>query len=428
MLSKFAKSFLLTVSLLLCLAAQDRVNLTFAAAQATAQSTSVQQNTKDDGTSNWTWNHTESDKGLRIKVRINGQVEFNDDYTEITRISGGGSISILEERNGVSRKFEATPLPDGSLKRSFFMQDQSHAFDQEAREWLTRMLLETVRQSGYDAKPRVRRILQQRGANGVLEEITQIRSDYAKRIYFVELLNAAELDAATAQRVIRQATREVSSDYEKAQILTKAGEKYLTNEAIRASYLEGVNTISSDYEKARVLQTLLEKGNFSKETVRQIIKATSLISSDYEKTRVLMKVASIAGDDEGTINALLEASRSVQSDYEKARLLLQAAELSLNNNATRTAYLERVRTISSDYEKGRVLQALVKQKGINREMLLQIIKLSSAISSDYEQANLLIKAAAASSGDEAVRNAIVEASKSIASEHERGRVLNSVFK
>jgi hypothetical protein len=424
MFCKVTKTFLFTVSFVLCLMAQDRVDSAFAA----GQSTSVQQTTKDDGTSNWTWNHTETDKGLRIKVRIQGRVEFNDDYTEITKISDGGSISIFEERNGVSRKFEASPAADGSLKRSYFVEDKATAFDNEGRQWLTRMLLETVRQSAYDARLRVQRLLQKRGAGGVLEEISQIRSDYAKRIYFVELLNATELDGVTAQRMIQQATREVSSDYEKAQILMKAGEKYLTNEAIRASYLEGVNTISSDYEKARVLITLLAKGDLGKETLRQVIHATSLISSDYEKTRVLMKVAASGGDDETVVKALLEASRSVQSDYEKARLLVQAAQGSLQNDATRTAYLEGVRTISSDYEKGRVLQTLLKQKGLPKEALLQIIKLSSAISSDFEQANLLIKAAGASGGDEAVRNAIVEASKNISSEHERGRVLNSVFR
>src|SRR5204862_1862824 len=116
----------------------------------------------------------------------------------------------------------------------------------------------------------------------------------------------------------------------KAQILSQVGEKYLNNEAIRASYLEGAGAISSDYEKARVLQTLLAKGDLSKETIRQVIKATRLISSDYEKTRVLMKVAAIGGDDESTVKALLEAAGSVGSDYEKARLLLQAAELSVN--------------------------------------------------------------------------------------------------
>jgi hypothetical protein len=422
MFIKSTKSLLFVFSLLL-FSALLQGNVT--RATVALQSTSVRHDSKD-GSSSWTWSH--SDNGLRVKVNITGRVEFNDDYTEIVSITNGGSLSILEERNGVTRKFEATPSADGSLKRSYYVQGELRSLDSEARAWLTRMLLDTVRQSGYDAKARVQRILKERGANGVLEEISQIKSDYAKKIYFVELLSSGNLDAGTAQRVIQQATREVSSDYEKAQILSKTGDLFLDNEAIRAAYLEGVNSISSDYEKSRVLQALLKREDLSQATIEQIIKASSRISSDYEKTRVLMKVASLGGKDEAIYNALLEASKTVRSDYEKARLLLKAAEVSGNNEAARNAYLEGVRTISSDYEKGRVLQTLLKQEGISRETLKRIIQVAGSISSDHEAANLFIKIAALSSGDEAIRNALVEASKSISSEHDRGRVLNAVFK
>jgi hypothetical protein len=392
---------------------------------ASSQSTSISQNSKD-GTSTWTWSH--SDKGLRTKVRINGKVEFNDDYTQITSISNGGSISLEEERNGTTRKYEALSSFDGSIKQSYFVQGEARPMDSDGRAWLNRMLLETVRQSAYDAKPRVGRILKQKGANGVLEEISQIKSDYAKRIYFEELMTQAKLDGGTGRRLIQQATREVSSDYEKAQVLTKAGELFLSDEAIRATYLEGVNSISSDYEKSRVLQGLLKRNDLSRETLGQVIKATSLISSDYEKTRVLMAVVALGAKDEATYNALIEASKTVGSDYEKARLLMKATEVSTGNEAAHTAYLESVRTISSDYEKGRVLQALLKRENPGKETLKRIIKLSSSISSDYEAANVLVKIAPLATGDEALRSALVEAAKGISSEHERGRVLNAIFK
>jgi hypothetical protein len=422
MIKKLAKSSLLTFALFV-LAALLQGNP--AQTVASAQSTRVNHTSKD-GNSNWTWSH--SDNGVRTKVRINGKVEFNDDYTQITAISNGGSISIQEERNGVTRKFEATSGPDGSIKQTYSVKDETRPMDGEARAWLNKMLLDTVRQSAYDAKPRVQRILKQRGADGVLEEISQIKSDYAKRIYFEELMTQATLDAGTGQRLIQQATREVSSDYEKARILTKAGELFLDNEAVRATYLQGVNSISSDYEKSRVLQGLLKRSDLSRETIGQIIQATSLISSDYEKTRTLMAVVALGAKDEATYKALLEAAKSVSSDYEKARLLMKATEVSAGNEAAHNAYLESVRSISSDYEKGRVLQALVKREGLGKETLRRVIKLSGSISSDYEAANLLVKIAPQAANDEGLRNALIEAAKGISSEHERGRVLNAIFK
>jgi hypothetical protein len=422
MIIKLAKSSLQVVSLALL---ATLLQGTVGQVAASAQSTSVNQHSKD-GTSTWTWSH--SDNGIRTKVRINGKVEFNEDYTQITSISNGGSISIQEDRNGVTRKFEASPSADGSIKQTYFVQGETRPMDSDGRAWLTKMLLETVRQSGYDAKPRVQRILKQKGANGVLEEISQIKSDYAKRIYFEELMTQANLDVNTGQRLIQQATREVSSDYEKAQILTKAGELFLSNEAIRATYLEGVNSISSDYEKSRVLQSLLKRNDLSHETVGQILKASSLISSDYEKTRVLMAVVAMGSKDEAIFNALIEASKTVSSDYEKARLLMKATEVSSGNETAHTAYLESVRTISSDYEKGRVLQALLKREGLGKETLKRIIKLSSSISSDYEAANLLVKIAPLTANDESLRNALTEAAKGISSEHEQNRVLKAILK
>lgn len=392
---------------------------------ASAQSTSINQNSKD-GTFTWTWSN--SDNGLRTKVRINGKVEFNDDYTQITSISNGGSISIQEERNGVTRKFDALSSSDGSIKQTYFVQGEARPMDSDGRAWLNRMLLETVRQSGYDAKPRVARILQKQGANGVLEEISQIKSDYAKRIYFEELMAQAKLDTGTGQRLIRQATREVSSDFEKAHILTKAGELFLGDEATRATYLEGVNSISSDFEKSRVLQGLLKRNDLSRETIGQVLKASSLITSDFEKNRVLMAVAAMGSRDEAIYTALVEASKTIDSDFEKARLLTKATEVSIGNEAAQNAYLESVRTISSDFEKGRVLQSLLKQQNLSKETIKRVIKISGSISSDFEAANVLVKIAPLAANDEGLRNALVEAAKGISSEHEKGRVLNAIFK
>src|SRR5207249_12067689 len=133
-------------------------------------------------------------------------------------------------------------------------------------------LNEAVRKGGFDAPERVERIYKKRGAAGVLEEISQLRSDYVKRIYFEQLLQIDRLEPDAARRVLRQAGRELSSDYEKAQILIKVSENYLSDDATRAAYLDTVGTISSDYEKGRVLSALLRKENLSKNALTQTLK------------------------------------------------------------------------------------------------------------------------------------------------------------
>ena len=344
--------------------------------------------TEDD---QWTWQEKDDDK--RLEVTIRGHVEFADDYSDIKSISDGGWIKVIDESGGMSRKFEATATAAG-LQRAYWVNGQSRTFDQEARTWLAKILDDTVRQGGYDARPRVQRILRERGPSGVLQEISRLKGDYVKRIYFDELINSGNLDDQTVRTVLHQAASEIHSDYEKAQLLIKMSDNYLVNDSQRAIYLEGVSTLHSDYEKGRTLGALLKKGNLSPENLLFALRAAGSISSDYERAQLLIKIAGAYTLDE----------------------------------RARAAYMEAVATIRSDYEKGRVLSAILKKGEPHRETLLFALKSASSISSDYEKAQLLMKVAAIGSSDEAVRAALIDSARTIRSEYERGRVLSAVFK
>jgi hypothetical protein len=371
------------------------VNASTGSNQTAAQSsgsTTRKERSINQTNDNWNWIHKDDSESLEVNIR--GKVEFTDDYTDIKGISSdNGRIRVADERGGMSRKFEASITPDG-LKRSYWVNGESRPFDNEARSWLAKVLNDTVRQGGYDARPRVQRILRERGPSGVLQEISQLKGDYVKRIYFDELISSGKLDDAMVRQALRQAADQIKSDYEKAQLLIKMSDNYLNNDSQRAIYLEGVNTISSDYEKGRALSALLKKGELSKENLFFLLKSVASISSDYESAQMLIKVAE---------------------------------QFSFDDSA-RAAYLEAVGNISSDYEKGRVLSAFLKKADNHKEALMFALKSASTISSDYEKAQLLIKVAAASSGDETVRTALIDTAKTIRSEYERGRVLNAVFK
>ena len=380
-------SFLFVIALI-CM--MPRISLTQAAASQSTQSTTQRMTTKDDNT----WNWTNSENGIKLSVTIHGEVEFEDDYSDVRGIkTDDGSIRILDERGGVTRRFEVKVTSDG-IKRSYSINGQASPINDEARAWLKKVLKDTVVQGGYDAKPRVRRILAQSGPSGVLAEISTLKSDYVKRIYFDELLAQGNLDANTSRQALRQAAQEIKSDYEKSQLLIKMSANYVRDDQSREIYIEGVNSINSSYEKGRALSALLKQGNLSHENLLFVIKSAHNISSDYERSQLLIKVASGFPLDE----------------------------------RARVAYLEGISSMSSDYEKGRVLSALLKKDDLRKENLLFAIKSASTINSDYERAQLLIKIAAASSGDESIRNALVDSARSIRSEYERGRVLSAVFK
>src|SRR5262245_26779748 len=144
----------------------------------------------------WVWNRDENGDSLEMSVR--GEVEFNDDYTEVKRITDGGSLEIREARGGVRRRLEIEAGPGGGLRRSDFSKGQRRAYDADAKAWFARVLDEAVTESGLNSGPRAQKILMERGAGGVLDDIFRFKSDHVKHLYFQELFKSGRLDAGAA--------------------------------------------------------------------------------------------------------------------------------------------------------------------------------------------------------------------------------------
>ena len=350
------------------------------------------QKPKDESRSTTTWSH--SDDGLKMRVEIRGKAEFTEEYTDIRDVSAGGFVRIEEDRDGQSRRYEVRRYANGELQRTYYVNGNARPLDVEARNWLAKTVLNAVRQSGIDANKRVQTILSQRGVSGVLDEIGMISGDYAKGIYFKALIKNGNLSIAALQNVLRAAARQISSDYEQAQLLIGVAADLTGKEAALPAFFEATATIKSDYELKRVLTALLKDTTPSREVLIQIAKTAGGMSSDYEKANVLKSVA--------------------------ARFL--------DDRELRTAFFQTVATIKSDYEHRGVLSALLKNSKLNEEVLSGLLNSASHMSSDYEKATFLIEASAVFAGDARAKDGFLKAVETIKSDYERGRVLSALVK
>jgi hypothetical protein len=357
-------------------------------AQQTRKSEHISVNSNDE---TWTMNRRDGDNELRL--RIKGKAEFTDDYSDLKALSPNGSFRLEETRGGVNRRFEIETDAQGNQRRSYSVQGRAQEFDNEARQWLAALMLEMVRQSGYDAPRRVARLFQQGGAAAVLEEVALIKGDYARRVYLRELLGNHQLDPATAQRVVRVAAREMTSAYEKRQTLMLIAEKYLDDPQTLSEFIAAIATIDSDYERGQVIAAALKRGALTAEQLKGVLQAVARISSDYEKAQALLRINGSQLAEPGVLSAYFDAVNSINSDYDQSRVLLSLL-------------------------RDRPSQATLKLT------LRSVVHLSS----DYEKARVLLQVAAISKDDEEVRKALVEAARNINSEYERGRVLSATFK
>jgi hypothetical protein len=360
-------------------------------AQGQGRRTTSEINESDTNDSQTHIKYSDGDHTLEIKAKES--LEFTDDDADIKSISREGYLMVEEERGGMTRKWEVRQGADGRPQSSFYLRGQAHPLDREARAWLAQVLPDVIRNSAIGARARVSRIFRQRGASGVLEEISLIKSDGAKRIYFRELFNNGHLDAATLRRAARQIEREIHSDGEKAVLLIESADPFLDHQSTAPDFFAAIGSIHSDGERRRVLSAMLKR-NLNDENVLRTLKS----------------------------------ARTINSDGEKAALLVQHTDVFLNHPSSLQAFFDTTDSLSSDGEHARVLSALLKREGLGRENLLRAIRSAERISSDGEKANVLIRAARVYASDETALSAIAEAAKTINSDGEKQRVLSAIVR
>ena len=270
------------------------------------------QKTRDETQSVTRWEHTDTETGLRRRFETRGKAEFTDDYTDIKNVSENGWAIIEEHRGSQSYRYEVRHDASGQLQRLFYVNGAAQPIDANAKAWLPKFVLDIVRQGGYDAEKRVKTILDQRGVGAVLAEIDQISGDWAKRIYYEQLLKQAHLDATALRDVLRQMARNISSDYEQAQLLTAVAPMLTGKEAALQPFFDAVATIKSDYERGRVLKTIMKQGTPSSALLILVGSATKTISSDYERRGVLSALVKTKNQSEEVLRLLLDSAEAEQ--------------------------------------------------------------------------------------------------------------------
>jgi len=323
------------------------------------------QKSRDENISITRWEHSDTDIGLKRRIEIRGKAEFTDDYTDVKTVSEGGWVIIEEHRDRQSFRYEVRHDVAGQLTRAFWVNGQSRPLDATGKAWLAKFVLDAVRQGGFDAEGRVRTILSQRGVAGVLAEIEQISGDYGRRVYYEQLFKQANLDANALRDTLRQMARDISSDYEQAQLLTTVAPMLTGKDAAIQPFFDAVATIKSDYERSRVLKTILKQGTPSSALLVLLASSTRSITSDYERRGVLTELAKTRVQSEEVLRLLLESATEMSSDYEKATFLVEVSNAYTGDARLKSAFLKAVESIKSDYERGRVLSALLKNKQIS---------------------------------------------------------------
>lgn len=325
-------------------------------------------------------------------IRIRGEVDFNEDFTDVVRVSRHGLFSIEIDDGDILREVSITN-DRGSTERRWFVDRSEQAYDSDAASWFASALQDFFRRSSYKLDERVEYILETRGVEGLLQEASLASSTYLRARYYEKAIQTGELTTAQVAAVLDRAQQEIESDYELSRLLRSVSARYLQDSNLRRSYVQASNSLDSDYERGRVLRAILTQEGL--------------------------------GDD--LVLSLLQSARGLDSDYELARLLMEIAGQYLHNDRLRAAYLATADDIDSDFERSRVLRAMFEQPNLTNEILLQLLESAVKIDSDYELSRVLRSTAGNYVIDATMRATFFQAVNSIESDYEQRQILDNLL-
>jgi hypothetical protein len=409
----------------------------FAARTVTFVPAAAQATRRRQSTTSYAW----SNDGEKLEVKLQGEIQFTDDDTDVKTLSPGGTLRIRDGGWFATHTLHVTADGSGNLTRRFWKASTERPFDPDGRQWLARMLPRFVRQSGIGAAARVARILESKGAAGVLAEISLIEGSWGKKVYFKELL-ASPLDPATVRQALLQAGREVDSDFELASLLIDSADTLLVDQGTRQAYLDAARTIQSDFEQRRVFASLLKRGPLSPQLLAGVLEA-SRIESDFEEASLLIQIAQLQSPDSTTrrpffsalatvgsdfehrrvlsalaarpditaetATAMLVSGAAIESDFEAASFLLQVVRQHPIEGALRAPFFHMLESIGSTFERGRVLQAVVRRADASPETVLSALRATAAMGASFEAGQVLLAVAAAHPLTSAARDVYIDA-------------------
>ncbi len=393
----------------------------------------------------------------RSSVRIEGELEFSDDFTKLTRLSSDGFLRLEVSRDGSRRRLEARPGPGGRPEYAWSVDGRERPFDAEGERWLSAALLDLFRVSGYMATERATWILSREGPDGVLAEVERMQADHAQARYLSVLLERGSLTPAQVRRVIEVAGRQIESDHSLGEVLQATAASYSFDAPTRAAFLEAARSLESDHQQGEVFRTALARGDLSEENLSVILEAAATdIESDHQLAEILMELsqryplepslrapflraaATLESDHQKgevygfvlqqpglrpeEMAAVLEAAQGIDSDHTLSQLLVQVADRGLSDPALRRAFLQAARTIESDHDRSEVYRAAL-QLDLSDEELAGILSASSDIDSDHELSTLLMEVGGRMTTP-GLQRAYLDAASNIGSDHNLSETLS----
>ena len=356
-----------------------------------------------------------------VDLRVNGRIQFNEDFTDVAGLDPGGVFRLDATIDGVRRHLEIQHR-DGSLERTYQVDGRTAEWDAAARDWFARFLIALDRRTGVGADVRLPRLLEQGGVDAVLAETGRITSDHARSTYYEGLLEARRLSPDERRLLIEQAARLVESDHYATQTLERVvAQGRLEDPRERDAVVSMIAGMDSDHYRAEAIEALGD-GPIDAAQTSAILDVLLRMDSDHYRTEVLTWLGSVAPAGLDT-SVLLKAISAMDSDHYRTESIEAVGRRSLSSTQA-ASLLPIIAEMDSAHYQREVLGELLGV-ALAEAQLLTAVGLISDMDSDHYQAEALGDVIANRGATDRVRAAVRDAAGML-SRHYRDEVLRRI--
>ncbi len=330
----------------------------------------------------------------RAEVRVEGDIEYSDDFTQVVRLSRNALMRFEVRRPGERFRLEVEPGQAGRPDYVWFVDRRVQPFDERAEEWLAEALSDLFKSTGYMAEERAMWIISERGPEGLMTEVESMWKEYVQSKYLGTLLEQPGLAASDVSEAVRFASQAIESDHSLGKVLEAAAEHQQLDEATTRALVAATESIESDHTHGKVLAAALERTDIGAATAAAILES---------------------------------AARGIESDHQLSKILIDVADRYRLDAEMRPTYLRAAASIESDHNKGKVYEALLEDGGLTGADLGEILDGATSIESDHTLAKLLEDVAEQEMDNRALAGPFLRAARSIDSDHSLSKVLEAFF-
>lgn len=373
----------------------------------------------DDGATHMKITNSTDDTSWSVEANLSGKIRFNDTETSIDYFPPDSKL-VVKVDDGIDERKLTVKRHSDEVHYRYYKNRREMSLDDDIA-WYEALIPELLRTTGWYAEERVRRILEQQGVRGVLDEIKLIVGDHGRARYLNHLSFKANLTPQEVEEFIAE-IQSMGSDHESSRVMIKLMNYNALSKENWLYLLAVMTKIESDMELSNALEEALNHMRLDDEVANAFFETMETIESDFQLAQLLAKIVKERKLPSTQLSNLFITSTTIQSDFELASLLITASSKMVADSDAWRALFDAAMTIQSDFEMRRLFASMSNRRLSSDVMFEMLAMAANEIQSDNELGQLLTHVMEGQKLTEELILNIREALESIQSSSVRNRV------